>query len=261
MDSLTIDRDSRTWNVPIVPSDSATGVTPPVAEFYSGSPGTPTAWMEQFKQMIRGLDKDLDRRRTSGGIYCANWKRYPVSSHLLYGILVTHIYHKRPWYRPYGFGELHIDVSCIITPHWANSRREDIKRTAVYMERKLRRMAEIEYAKKRVEFALTNRWPSREQEIRLMKEITTDLARELIGEHIGTRFLFLLGRTRRDYRNIVRQGEEPRLSPIWIGAIEEYIDVLLGPQRTRFEILESALKDVGEELGDTLLSLPRLHHR
>ncbi|UOH82740.1 hypothetical protein LQV05_005449 [Cryptococcus neoformans] len=251
MDSLTIDRDSRTWNVPIVPSDSATGVTPPVAEFYSGSPGTPTAWMEQFKQMIRGLDKDLDRRRTSGGIYCANWKRYQVSSHLLYGILVTHIYHKRPWYRPYGFGELHIDVSCIITPHWANSRREDIKRTAVYMERKLRRMAEIEYAKKRVEFALTNRWPSREQEIRLMKEITTDLARELIGEHIGTRFLFLQGRTRRDYRNIVGQGEEPRLSPIWIGAIEEYIDVLLGPQRTRFEILESALKDVVVHCADT----------
>ncbi|EAL19874.1 hypothetical protein CNBG0170 [Cryptococcus deneoformans B-3501A] len=240
---MAIDRNSRAWNVPIILSDSATGVTSPVADFYSGSPGTPTAWMAQFKQMIRGLDKDLDRKRTSEGIYCANWRRY-----------------QRPWYRPCGSGELHFDISCTITPHWAKSRREDIKRTAVYMERKLRRLAEIEYAKKRVEFALTNKWPSCEQEIRLMKEIITDLARELIGEHIATRFLFLQGRTRRDYRNIVGQGEEPGLSPMWIDAIEEYIDVLLGPQRTRLEILESVLKDVGEELGDSLVSLPKLHY-
>lgn len=58
MYTMAIDRNSRAWNVPIILSDSATGVTSPVADFYSGSPGTPTAWMAQFKQMIRGLDKD-----------------------------------------------------------------------------------------------------------------------------------------------------------------------------------------------------------
>lgn len=58
------------------------------------------------------------------------------------------------------------------------------------MERKLCRMTEIEYAKKCAEFARTNKWPSSEQEIRLMREITTDLAQELIGEHIETQFLF-----------------------------------------------------------------------
>lgn len=195
-----------------------------------------------------------------GGIYRANWNRRQISTHLLYGVLVTRVYHKRPWYRPYGFDVLRIDVSCIITSHWANSRREDIKRTAVYMERKLRRMAEIEYAKNCVEFARTNKWPSSEQEIRLMREITTDLARELIGEHIETQFLFLQGRTKRGYGYIVGQGEEPRLSPVWIGAIEEYIDALLGPQRTRPEILDSVLKDVGEELGDNLISLPKLYY-
>lgn len=128
------------------------------------------------------------------------------------------------------------------------------------MERKLRRMTEIEYAKKCVEFARTNKWPSSEQGIRLMREITTDLARELIGEHIETQFLFLQGRTKRDYGYIVGQGEEPRLNPVWIGAIEEYIDVLLGPQRTRPEILDSVLKDVGEELGDNLILLPKLYY-
>lgn len=90
-------------------------------------------------------------------------------------------------------------------------------------------MTEIEYAKKCVEFARTNKWPSSEQGIRLMREITTDVARELIGEHIETQFLFLQGRIKRDYGYIVGQGEEPRLNPVWIGAIEEYIDVLLGP--------------------------------
>ncbi|KGB76637.2 hypothetical protein CNBG_2475 [Cryptococcus deuterogattii R265] len=216
--------------------------------------------MEQFKQMIRVLDKDLARKRTSGGIYRANWNRREISNRLLYRVLVTRVYHKRPWYRPYDPGVLRIDVSCTITSHWANSRREDIKRMAVYMERKLRRMAEIEYAKKCVEFARTNKWPSSEQEIRLMREITTDLARKLIGEHIESQFLFLQGRTKRDYGYIVGQGEEPRLSRVWIGAIEEYLDVLLGPQRTRPEILDSVLKDVGEELGDNLISLPKLYY-
>lgn len=44
-----------------------------VEDLYSGSPGAPAAWMEQFKQMIRGLDKDLARRRTS-----SEWLSYTV---------------------------------------------------------------------------------------------------------------------------------------------------------------------------------------
>lgn len=67
-------------------------------------------------------------------------------------------------------------------------------------------------------------------------------------------------RTKTDYGYIVGQGEEPRLSPVWISAIEEYIDVLLGPQRTRPEILHSVLKDVGKELGDNLILLPKLYY-
>ncbi|WVO21724.1 uncharacterized protein IAS62_003036 [Cryptococcus decagattii] len=156
----------------------------------------------------------------SGSIYRQIGIGSKSGTHLLYGALVTSVYHKRPWYRPYGFDVLRIDVSCTITPHWANSRREDIKRTVVYMERKLRRMAEIEYAKNCVESARTNKCPSSEQEIRLMREITTDLARELIGEHIETQYLFLQGRTKRDYGYIFGQGGEPRLSPAWMGAIE-----------------------------------------